>query len=150
MLERTRRIGQAWAVISFIDQLLTPCSKYFSGASTLNGTPGGDRWARFLGGQIGWLSDPLRRFEADCSGSRNLKMQTHGKHEKIPSHGKYTTKPTSAKRPRPPRDGAKTHVPCVSPYSPDSIDPKLVQIGHVQLSQSVKTTNVTHTHRQTD
>ena len=29
MLERTRRIGQAWAVIYFTDQLLTPCSKYF-------------------------------------------------------------------------------------------------------------------------
>ena len=53
MLERTRRIGQAWAVIYFTDLLLTPCSKYFSGASTLNGTPGGDRWARVLGGQIG-------------------------------------------------------------------------------------------------
>ena len=53
MLERTRRIEQAWAVIYFTDQPLTPCSKYLSGASTLNGTPGGDRWARFLGGQIG-------------------------------------------------------------------------------------------------
>ena len=29
MLERTRRIGQAWAVIYFTDQLMTPCSKYF-------------------------------------------------------------------------------------------------------------------------
>ena len=45
------------------------------------------------------------------------------------------------------------HGPRVSPYSPDSIDPELVEIGHVQLSQSVKTTNVTHTltrHTQTD
>ena len=84
MLERTRRIGQAWAVISFIDQLLTPCSKYFSGASTLSGTPGGDKLARVLGGHIGWLSDTLHRFEADCSGSRNLKLQTHGKDEKTP------------------------------------------------------------------
>ena len=49
MLERTRRIGQAWAVLSYdTDELMTPCSKYFSGASTLNGTPGGDRWARLL------------------------------------------------------------------------------------------------------
>ena len=77
MLKRTRRIGQAWAVIYFTDQLLTPCSKYFSGANTQNGTPGGDRWARVLGGQIGWLSEPLHRFEANCSGSRNLKKQTH-------------------------------------------------------------------------
>ena len=53
MLERTRRIEQAWALIYFTDQPLTPCSKYLSRASTLNGTPGGDRWARFLGGQIG-------------------------------------------------------------------------------------------------
>ena len=74
-LERTRRIGQAWAVIHVTDQLLTPCSKYFSGASTLNGTPGGDRWARVLGGQIGWLSEPLHRFETDCSGSCNLKCE---------------------------------------------------------------------------
>ena len=37
------------------------------------------------------------------------------------------------------------HVPRVSPYSPASIDPGFVEIGLVQLSQSVKTTNVTHT-----
>ena len=37
-------------VIYFTDQLMT---RYFSGGSTLNGTPGGDRWARVLGGQIG-------------------------------------------------------------------------------------------------
>ena len=43
----------AWAVNYFTDQLMTP---YFSGESTINGTPGGDRWARILGGQIGWLS----------------------------------------------------------------------------------------------
>ena len=52
------------------DQLLTT---NFSGGSTLNGTLGGDRWARVLGGQIGWLSDPLRRVHAGCSetGSTN-------------------------------------------------------------------------------
>ena len=45
----------------------------FSRASTLNGTPGGDRWARVLGGQMDWLSDPLRRVHAGCSetGSTN-------------------------------------------------------------------------------
>ena len=111
MLERTRRIGQAWVVIYFTDQLLTPCSKYFSGASTLNGTAGWDRWARVIGGQIGWLSEPLHRFEADCSGSRKFKMQTHGKHEKIPPHGKHTTKSTSAQRPRPPRDRPPRNAP---------------------------------------
>ena len=39
------------------------------------------------------------------------------------------------------------HVPRVSPYSPASIDPGFVEIGLVQLSRSVKTTNVTHTNR---
>ena len=38
MLEKTRRIRQAWAVLSYYtDQLMTPSSKYFSGGSTLNG-----------------------------------------------------------------------------------------------------------------
>ena len=41
------------------------------------------------------------------------------------------------------------HVPRVSPYSPASIDPGFVEIGLVHLSQSVKTTNVTHTLRDT-
>ena len=48
---------------------------------------------------------------------------------------------------------ATKHVPRVSPHSPASIDPGLVEIGFVKLSQSVKTTNVTHTaetDRQTD
>ena len=43
---------------------------------------------------------------------------------------------------------ATKHVPRVSPYSPAYIDPGSVEIGLVQLSQSIKTTNVTHT--QTD
>ena len=38
------------------------------------------------------------------------------------------------------------HVLRVFPYSPAAIDPGFVEIGLVQLSQSVKTTNVTHTH----
>ena len=103
---RTWRIAQAWAVLSYYThQLMTPCSNYFSGRSTLNGTPGGNRWARVLCRKIGWLSEPLHRVDADCSGCTNLEMQTHGKHEKIPLHRKHTTKPTSARRPRPPRDG---------------------------------------------
>ena len=44
---------------------------------------------------------------------------------------------------------ATKHVLRVSPHSPASIDPGFVEIGLVQLSNSVKTTNVTHTHRQT-
>ena len=88
----------------FADQLkmMTP---HFSGVSTLNGTPGGDRWARVIGGQIGWLPEPLHRFDADYSGSTDLIMQTHGKHDKIPPDRKHSTKPTSAQRPL--RDGAR-------------------------------------------
>ena len=43
----------AWAVTYFTDQLMTP---YFSGGTKINSTIGGDRWARVLRGQIGWLS----------------------------------------------------------------------------------------------
>ena len=46
------------------------------------------------------------------------------------------------------RRRAIKHVPRVSPYSPASINSGFVEIGLVQLSQSVKTMNVTHT--QTD
>ena len=40
---------------------------------------------------------------------------------------------------------ATKHVPRVSPYSPASIDPGFVEIDLAQISQLVKTTNVTHT-----
>ena len=36
------------------------------------------------------------------------------------------------------------HVPRVRPHLPVSIDPEFVEIALVQLSQSVKTTNITH------
>ena len=42
---------------------------YFSGGSTINGTAGGDRWARVLGGKIDRLSEPLHLVDADCSES---------------------------------------------------------------------------------
>ena len=71
MLQRTRRIGPAWAVSYFTDQLMTPYSKYFSGGSTINGTPGRDR--RVLGGQIGRLSLPLHRVDATALDLRNEK-----------------------------------------------------------------------------
>ena len=58
------------------------------------------------------------------------------------------------------RRHATKHVPRVSPYSSAFIDPGFVEIGLLQLSQSVTTTNVTHiqtdtltdgqTDRQTD
>ena len=43
------------------------------------------------------------------------------------------------------RRRATNHVLRVSLFPPSSIDPGFVEIGLVQLSQSVKTTNVTHT-----
>ena len=42
------------------------------------------------------------------------------------------------------------NIPCPSPHSPASVDPGFVEIDLVQLSQTVKTTSVTHAHRQTD
>ena len=134
----------------FTDQLTTP---YFSGGSTTNGTPGGDRWARVLGGKIGWLSELLHRVDADCSVTTNLKMQTHRKHEKKSAppktHHEIHSSPATATTSR---RLATKYVTRVCPYSPPSIDPWFVEIGLVQLSQSVKTTIVTHTgrHRQTD
>ena len=48
------------------------------------------------------------------------------------------------------RRHARKHVTPVSPYYPASIDSGFVEIGIVQLSQSVKTTNVTHTLTDTE
>ena len=59
-------MGPAWAVSYFTDQLMAP---YFSGGSTINGTSGGDMWARVLGGQTGWLSELFHLVDADSSGS---------------------------------------------------------------------------------
>ena len=42
---------------------------------------------------------------------------------------------------------AMKHVPRIRSQSPTSIDPGFVEIGLVQLAQSIKTTNVTHTDR---
>ena len=42
------------------------------------------------------------------------------------------------------------HIPHVSPYSPASIDPGLVEIGLVQLTQAAKTTNFNTRRQQTD
>ena len=64
--ESARITLAVWAVSYFTDQLMT---LYFSGGSTINGTPGGDRWVRGLGGKIGWLSESLHLVDADCSGS---------------------------------------------------------------------------------
>ena len=113
---------------------------YFSGGSTLNGTPGGDRWAGVLGGQIVLLSEPLHRVDADCSEStkKSAPPKTHRE-----THTSPATATISRRR-------VKNHVPRVSPYSPASVDTGFAEIGLVQLSQSAKTTNVTHTHTPTD
>ena len=57
-------------------------------------------------------------------------------------HSSPATVTTSRRR-------ATKHVPRVSQYSHASIDPGFVEIGLAQLSQSVKTANVTYKHRQT-
>ena len=54
------------------------------------------------------------------------------------THISHATATTSGRR-------AKNHVPRVSPYSPVSNDSGFVETGLVQLSQSLTTTNVTHT-----
>ena len=75
-------------------------------------------------------------------GKKNPKKSAATKiHHKI--HSSPATATTS-------RRLATKHVPHVSPYSPASIDPGFAEIGLVQLPQSVKTTNVTHTLTETD
>ena len=142
MLERTRTIGPAWAVSYFTDQLMTLYSTYFSGGR-LNGTPGRDR--RVLGGQIGRLTLSLHRVDAECSGSTKLKKNPAPPKTHHEIHNSPATATNSRQR-------ATKHFPHVSPYSPSSIDPGFVEIGFVQLSHSVKTTNVRHalTDTQTD
>ena len=126
--------------MSYFTDLPTPS---FSDGSTRNGTPGGDRWARLLGGQIGQLSLPLHRVDVECSGSTKLKIRNyHGKHKIYPAapktHHEIHSSPATATTSR---RLATKHVPRVSPYSPASIDPGFVKIALVQLSQSGKNTN---------
>ena len=90
LVESKIRLGSWLGCVSYFVDQLTDDTPYFSGASTINGTPGGDRWVRVLGGRIDWLSEHLQRFDADGSAATSLKMQTHGKHEKIPPHRNYT------------------------------------------------------------
>ena len=70
-------------------------------------------------------------------GKKSRKKSPHPKtHHEI--HGSPATATTSRRR-------AKSHVLRVSPYSPASMDTGFVETGLVQLSQPVKTTNVTYT-----
>ena len=77
-------------------------------------------------------------FEEKKRRKKTHEIPPHTKHHEI--HRTPATATTSKRR-------ATIHVPRVSPYSPASIDPGFEEIGLVQLSQLVKTTNVTHTHR---
>ena len=76
---------------------------------------------------------------------KNRKKEKHGNIR--PSENEIHSSPATASNSR---RHARKHVPRVSPYFPASKNPGFVEIGPVQLSQSVKTTNVTHTHRQTN
>ena len=78
--------------------------------------------------------------------SRKNKRNKSRRTQKTPRnheiHSSRATATTSRRR-------ATKDVPRVSPYSQASIDPGFVEIDHVQLSQSVTTTNVVHTHTDT-
>ena len=78
-----------------------------------------------------------------CAFGEKTKRKTHT-HKPAPpkTHHEINSSPATATTSR---RRATKHVPCVCPYPPASIDPGFVEIGLVQLSQSVKTTNVTHT-----
>ena len=75
------------------------------------------------------------------------KKNTEKKSASPKTHHEIHSSPATASNSR---QHARKHVPRVSPYSPASIDLGFVEIGLVQLSQSVKSVNVTHilTHRQ--
>ena len=78
---------------------------------------------------------------------RKKRIEKRKKNTKKPTplktHHEIHSNPATATTSR--RHGTK-HVPRVGPYSPASIYPRFVEIGLVQLSQSAKSTNVTHTH----
>ena len=82
---------------------------------------------------------------------RSKKKTTEKKHGITPdppkTHYEIHSSPTSAFNSR---GRSRKHIPDVSSYASASMDPDFVEIGLVQLSQSVKTTNVTHTDTQTD
>ena len=80
------------------------------------------------------------------SKKKNRKKKKHEKIRPPQTHHEIHSSPATATTSR---RLATKDVPRVSPYSPASIDPGFVEIGLVQLSQSVKTTNVTHTETDT-
>ena len=82
--------------------------------------------------------------EAGRMRSKKKKLEKINTEKSAPlkTHHEIHSSPATASNSR--RHGTK-HIPRVSPYSPASIDHGVVEIGLVQLSQSVKSTNVTHT-----
>ena len=76
---------------------------------------------------------------------KEKRKKKHGKRSVPPkTHHEIHSSPATASSSR---RHAMKHVTHVSPYSPESKYTGFVQIGLVQLSQSAKTTNVTHTDR---
>ena len=78
------------------------------------------------------------------------KRKSKKKTRKNPPHPEHHDSHSSPRTATTSRRHATKHVPHVSPYSLDSKDAGFVEIGLVQLSQSVKRTSVTHTHTHTD
>ena len=72
--------------------------------------------------------------------SRKIKR---GKKTSHPKHHEIHSSPATAANSKP---HAGKHVSRVSPYFPASIVPEFVEIGLVQLWQSITKTNVKHTH----
>ena len=79
--------------------------------------------------------------------SKNKEIEEKNTEKSAPpkTHHEIPSSPAAASNSR---RHATEHVTRGSPYSPARIDPGFVEIGLVQLSQSVKTTDVTHTDRQ--
>ena len=85
--------------------------------------------------------------QAVCVRRKKNEQKKQKKSARPKTHHEIHSRPATATNSR---RRAPKHVPSVSPRSPASMHPGFVEIGLVQLSQSVKTTNVTHTHTQTD
>ena len=81
----------------------------------------------------------VRSERKNISEKKNMKNRASPKTHNE-SHSSPATATTSSRR------HVMKHVPRVRPHSPASIDAEFVEIDLVQLSQSEKTTNVTHVH----
>ena len=99
----------SYAVSYFTDQLMM---SYFSGGSILNCPPGGDRWARVLGGQSGWLSEPTRRVLLRAGGLLLLLLLTAESRERRCAVCGMTFKITS--------NGAESNNDLVSIRTPEN------------------------------